>query len=140
MGAKTKVTQATTLTPEQKALLDSNIRGVMSMMQGFNLGTGWGGPTNESYNPNVGYGGMKFNTQARPASSGSRPVGPGQLRQPSGGVNPAMAALESIAIPGAPGATGGAPGLVDPRSPAAYANRENLVTPVVNPFRRNLGG
>lgn len=138
MGAKTKVTQATTLTPEQKALLDSQIRGVMGMMQGFNLGTGWGGPSNQSYDPRVGYGGMPFNTRG-PASGGG-PVGPAQLRQPAGRANPAMAALESIAIPGAPGAAGGAPGMVDPRSPAAYANRENLVTPVVNPFRRNLGG
>lgn len=138
MGAKVKTTQATTLTPEQKALLDSQIRGVMGMIPGFNLGTGWGGPTNESYDPKVGYGGMQFNT-GRPAQGGG-PVGPRQLRRPLSQASPAMAALESIAIPGAPGAAGGAPGLVDPRSPAAYANRENLVTPVVNPFRRNLGG
>lgn len=139
MGAKTKVTQATTLTPEQKALLDSNIRGVMSMMQGFNLGTGWGGPTNESYNPNVGYGGMRFDMRKPGAPSGG-PITPNQLRQPAGRQNPAMAALQSIAVPGAQGMTGGAPGLVDPRSTAAYSNRENLVTPIVNPFRRNLGG
>lgn len=53
MGAKTKITQAPTVTPEQKALLDSQMRGVYNMMQGFNLGAGWGGPSFESYNPGV---------------------------------------------------------------------------------------
>jgi hypothetical protein len=64
-----------------------------------------------------------------------------QLQRPTNQqANPMLAALQSIAVPSAPGLSGGAPGMVSPTSPAAYANRENLVTPVVNPFRRNLGG
>lgn len=141
MGAKTQVTQAPTLTPEQKALLDSQMRGVMGMMQGFNLGAGWGGPSFESYNPGAGYGGKTFDMSKPATGSAARvraTVQKPSLQQPPG--NPMFAALQSIArIPSAAGQPG-APGLVNPASAASYSNRENLVAPVVNPFRRNLGG
>jgi hypothetical protein len=136
MGAKTKT--LSTLTPEQSALMNSMMRGVMGSMQGFNLGAGWGGPSFESYNPGVGYGGKTFD-MGRTADLSRRP---GQAGQPQAApANPMLAALQGIAIPGAPGVGGGsAAGLVSPTSAASYANRENLVTPIVNPFRRNLGG
>lgn len=147
MGAKTKITQAPTLTPEQKALLDYQIRGVMGMTQGFNLGTGWGGPSFESYNPRVGYGGQMFDMGPAPAAGAGQaglggPPAPKQAPAPAAraSFNPMMAALQSVAIPGSPGIPGGAPGMVSPTSAAAYSNRENLVSPFVNPFRRNSGG
>jgi hypothetical protein len=152
MGAKTKVNQAPTVTPEQKALLDAQMRGVYNAMQGFNLGAGWAGPSFGSYDPQAGYGGMRFDMtsggaplpqpkipphiQAMRGMMAARP----QQSAPAQ-ANPMMAALQSVArIPGAPGQVGGAPGVVNPTSAAAYSNRENLVSPVVNPFRRNLGG
>lgn len=140
MGAKTSVTQAPTLTPEQKALLDSQMRGVMNSMQGFNLGTGWGGPSFESYNPNVGYGGMKFDTSLGATRAGSTVNPMARLTaKPAQQTNPMLAALQSVAVPSAPGMPGGAGRMVNPTSPTAYSNRENLVSPIVNPFRRNLG-
>ena len=152
MGAKTNVSQAPTVTPEQKALLDSMMRGVYNQMQGFNLGAGWAGPSFESYNPGAGYGGKAFDMTAKGA-----PVPPSfQARMTDkfrnvfdrmGGArqaNPYLAVLQSIArpaaAPGAPGAAGGPGGVLSPTSTAFYNNRENLVSPVVNPFRRNLGG
>lgn len=144
MGAKTKITPTSTLTPEQKALLDSQMRGVYNAMQGLNLGAGWGGPSFESYNPGAGYGGSKFDMTTggaplpTPAPSRPRPWSPAQAQ--SSQQNPMLAALQSVSrIPSAPGAIGSA-GMVNPTSPTAYSNRENLVSPLVNPFRRNLGG
>jgi len=142
MGAKTKITQAPTVTPEQKALLDSIMRGATAQMQGFNLGAGWGGPSFQSYNPGVGYGGTRFDMS--PKAAGRPRILSRSMHEPAPAaaapVNPSLMALQSIArVPGAAGQPGQA-GMVNPMSPAAYANRENLVSPVVNPFRRNLGG
>lgn len=147
MGAKTDITQAPTMTPQQKALLDSMMRGVSGQLQGFPLGEGWAGPSFDSYRPGSGYGGSTFN-MGRPAT----PAGPlGPIRGggapvatapgAGGGFNPMMAALNGMArVPSATAPQPSNPGAVNPFSPAAYSNREQLVSPLVNPFRRNLGG
>lgn len=135
MGAKTKIEQAPTLTPQQKALMDSMMRGAADQMQGFIFGQGWGGPSFESYNPGVGYGGKAWDTRTdAQKSGGSGPLGMGGL---PGISNQALQSMSPIAsAPGASPQGGG--GFVNPY--ASFSNRDNIVNPLVNPFRRNLGG
>jgi hypothetical protein len=110
MGSKQKITQASTLTPEQQALLGAKIRAAMSMSRGINVGQGWGGPN--SYTP------MNAATGA-PAP------------QPATGTNPYADAIANATPPTIAN---------NPFGLGAYSNRDALVKPLVNPFRRNLGG
>ena len=112
MGSKQKITQAPTLTPEQQALLAAKIRSAMAMSQGINLGQGWGGPG--SYTP-------------MNAATGKA------VPQPAPGRNPY---IDAIAAAGSPPPTMAN----NPFGMGAYSNRDALVNPMVNPFRRNLGG
>lgn len=126
MGPKQKVTQVSNLTPLQQALMDSQIRNATTMMQGQVLGTTYGGPGTTS---SQGFGGRGYGMPNGYVPAGTAPP-----------PNPLLAALAKLRIPGSPGAPGTASAMIDPSSPAAYSNRENLVSPIVNPFRRNLGG
>jgi hypothetical protein len=131
MGAKTKITQAPTMTPEQLALLNSMMRGATNQMQGVQLGQTWGGPGTTS---RQGIGGTQWNPSAPAQGGGSNPftqfLGPGGMPQaPIAG---------APAVPG--GQQGGSGAMVNPFGLAAYSNRDNLVNPIVNPFRRNIGG
>jgi len=153
LGAKTNIDQASTLTPEQKVLMDSMMRGVTDQMQGFILGEGWGGPSFSSYNSGSGYGGKAWNT-ARPVAltgAGARPeagrpgADPREGGANGGGGNDRGRSLTGQAIAGmapiasAPGTGPSGPGgFVNPF--ASYSNRDQIVNPIVNPFRRNLGG
>jgi hypothetical protein len=123
MGAKTSVKQAPTMTPEQIALLNSMMRGSANQQQGMTLGQSWGGPGTTS---RQGYGGKPWDTSSNPFT-------------------PFLSAgMPQAAVPGAPGSSGGQAGgpasMVDPFGLAAYSNRDNLVNPIINPFRRNIGG
>lgn len=120
MGAKTHIEQASTMTPQQLALLNSQLRNVRQFTEGMVLGQGWGGPTFESYQPNVGYGGKRWGT-ARPQAAGAMP--------------PAAQALGA-----APAGPATQPSVMNTMSPAGYQQTNQIVTPFVNPFRRNLGG
>jgi hypothetical protein len=128
MGAKQKITQAPTMTPEQIALLNSMMRGATNQMQGVQLGQTWGGPGTTS---RQGIGGTPWNPSAPAQGGGSNPF-------------TQFLGLPEAPIAGAPGAPGGLPGrsgsVIDPFGTAGYSNRDNLVNPIVNPFRRNLGG
>lgn len=132
MGAKQKITQAPTMTPEQLALLNSMMRGVTNQMQGFTLGQTWGGPGTSS---RAGFGGKAWDTGGTPsvnpwfqAIANTRPRG--------------AVGMPQAPIPGAPvGPAGMNPGQApNPFMLAAYSDRNQLVSPIVNPFRRNLGG
>jgi len=124
MGAKTKITQAPTMTPEQLALLSSMMRGSTNQMQGVSLGQSWGGPGTTS---RQGAGGTPWDPSINPVSEF---LGPGGMPQaPIAG---------APAVPG--GQQGGSGAMVNPFGLAAYSNRDNLVNPIVNPFRRNIGG
>lgn len=138
MGAKTKIEQAPTLTPEQKVLLDYMMRGATNQMQGFILGEGWGGPSFESYEPGSGYGGKAWDTSKPASGSGAGRGGRTGGRRGGGPESATGAAIASMPIPSAPGTAPVKPGFVNPY--ASYSDRDKLVNPVVNPFRRNLGG
>jgi hypothetical protein len=123
MGAKTKITQAPTMTPEQTALLNSMMRGSSNQMQGMSLGQTWGGPGTTS---RQGYGGTPWDTRVPVENPFTKFLGP-------------QAAIASA--PGAPAGQPSGPGsVVSPFGLAAYSNRDNLVNPFVNPIRRNIGG
>lgn len=113
MGAKQKVTQAPTMTPQQLALLNAMMRGVQNQMQGVTLGQGWAGPGTTA---NQGVGGTPWSTQPNPP------------------VNPIFAAIKSASMPVDPNA---AP---NPFTDQGYAMRDQATGPIVNPFRRSLGG
>ena len=146
MGAKTNITQADTMTPQQKALLNSMMTGSSNLMQGIQFGQGWGGPGSTS---RQGYGGTPWNTQA-PSAGGGDTGGRGDRdpRNGGGGKDPGgklMASNPMAPIPsssGYPATAPASPGMpaVNPWGMAAYSDRNQIVSPIVNPFRRNLGG
>jgi hypothetical protein len=113
MGSKQKINQAPTLTPDQQALLSAKIKANRLMAMNLILGQGWGGP-NSGQMVNAGTG-----QAVQPAAPAAQ------------GANPLAKAIASAT-----------PGQVenDPFGMAAYSNRNALVNPIVNPFRRNLGG
>lgn len=138
MGAKVQTTQTDLLNPQQRALMASMMTGSSNLMQGIQLGQSWGGPGSSS---RQGYGGTPW---------GSKPVSdaPGQSVLPvqtgRPGAPPAspagMAPIPSSS--GFPATNPGNPGAAtyNPWGVAAYSDRNQLVSPIVNPFRRNLGG
>jgi len=69
MGAKTNVTNASTLTPEQEAMLKQYLRGNMAMMNGMELGTPYRGLGYSEYTPRT------FNMGGVPGDGGI-PGGP----------------------------------------------------------------
>jgi hypothetical protein len=139
MGAKTDVSSVSTLTPEQKVLLDSMMRGVTDQMQGFQFGEGWGGPSNESYGNGSGYGGKVWSPggAGQPWSRGGA-NGPGMTTRAISAAAPPQQGMAPV--PAANPVQASNPNNLNPFGMAAYSNREQLVSPIVNPFRRNIGG
>jgi hypothetical protein len=137
MGAKTKATTAPSMTREQMALLNSMMRGVGNQMQGISLGQTWGGPGTTS---RQGLGGTPWDTTIRPGQDGQHgmqfPYGQAISQAQPGG-------MPQAPIPSAAGFPATSPGPGAPPNPfgmAAYSDRNQIVSPIVNPFRRNLGG
>jgi hypothetical protein len=118
MGAKVQTTQTELLTPQQKALLNSMMTGSSNLMSGMQFGQSWGGPGSTS---RQGYGGTPWNTQGGGGKLQSTPMAP----------IPSSSGYQAT-NPGNPGAS--------PWGMAAYSDRNQIVSPIVNPFRRNLGG
>lgn len=139
MGAKVQTTQTDLMTPQQKALLNSMMTGSSNLMQGMQFGQSWGGPGSTS---REGYGGTPWNTV--PPSSGGGGAG-GPRAGGGGGGGKLMASNPMAPIPsssGYPATAPASPGMpaVNPWGMAAYSDRNQIVSPIVNPFRRNLGG
>jgi hypothetical protein len=144
MGPKTNISTAPTLTPEQKVLLDSMMRGVTDQMQGFEFGEGWAGPSFDSYANGAGYGGKPWTDDRSGAAGGASPIGGGITPQAPGRLpmttRANASAMPPMAVPAAKPIQASNPNNVNPFGMAAYSNREQLVSPIVNPFRRNIGG
>lgn len=140
MGAKTKVEQVPTMTPQQQALLKAMITGVTGQMSGFELGAPWMGPSWSSYSPqpfNMGGAG----SSVPPGSGAMRPGDrreAGPMRQP-GQANPMSQALMAP-IPQSQAPQGDLRSMLSPFGWNAYGVRDQYTAPLVNPFRRNMGG
>ena len=142
MGAKVQTTQTELLTPQQKALLNSMMTGSSNLMSGMQFGQSWGGPGSTS---RQGYGGTPWNTVPPQSGGGGGMGGP---RSGGGGGMGGGGKLQSAPMAPIPSSSGyqatnpGNPGVssVNPWGMAAYSDRNQIVSPIVNPFRRNLGG
>jgi len=94
-NAKPQVTQAPTINPLQEQYLNQNLKALMNMMEGFQFGAPYGGPSASSYSPST------FSSQTTtPPPSNPRDM-PGR-RMPMGvpgGQNP----FANLPVPTTPG-------------------------------------
>lgn len=124
------------------------MRGSTNYIQGFQLGEGWAGPSDESYKPGSGPGGKTWDASqvgspTPPSDGAPRNEGddPRMGRMGAGAAPPGLTgqAIAGMApIPSAPGTAMPPPGFVNPFG--SYSDRDKLVNPIVNPFRGNMRG
>ena len=124
--------------------MDMIMRGSTSAIQGFQLGEGWAGPNDASYTPGSGPGGKKWDSSqvgvpTPPPDGPPRNEGDDPSKRVQGAPSLTGQAIAGMApIPSAPGTAMPPPGFVNPFG--SYSDRDKLVNPIVNPFRRNIGG